>query len=582
MNAVWIALGMMLFLGLGYLLYGGFIERRLVEPDDSRACPAVAQRDGIDYEPAIPFVLFGHHFSSIAGAGPIVGPILGIVLFGWGAVAGWIVLGTIFIGGVHDYLSLLMSCRSRGQSVAEIAEDVISPRASRAFAVFLWCALVLVIAVFGVLGAKALMSAKLGPPMVFPTFMVLFIAMFLGVALRRRLLPLWLATLLAVVSLLACIYVGYAYLPLTLPQLLPFINWTETAVAQAWFGILMLYCLVASVLPVWFLLQPRDYISVFTLFFGMAAGVVGLLLAHPVMRAPFFTGWVGMDKSGAQPLWPMLFVIVACGAVSGFHSVVAGGTTSKQLPRETVGRRIGYGAMVLEGMLATLVLCLVGGGLYWSAAQAGNELHVDNVMKSGGALVVFAQAFGEVLHRGIALVPVELAALFGMVMLKTFVLTTLDTCTRLARFVVAEQLGDVWAIFRSRSVATIVTLIPAFILGFSGAWQTIWPVFGAANQLIAALTLLVISCYLLGVKKPSIYAAIPAMFMLATTIAALGYQAVKFATHRSAEGTAQPQWLLATVAVLLIVLAVSVFGEVWRVTKGFKKPARELVTEGAK
>ena len=564
MSAVAIALGMLVFLGLGYHFYGRFVEHRLAARDDSRSTPALAQRDGVDYEPANPIVLFGHHFSSIAGVGPVVGPILGMTLFGWAPVLGWIAFGSIFVGGVHDYLSLVVSIRNRGGSLAEVSGRVVSPAARRVFAIFLWLALVLVIAVFASAGTKALMAPELGAKMVFPTLMVIPIAMVLGVCVRRRLAPLWLLTTTAVGAALYCIYVGNTYLPMALPATLG-----PRATETLWFVILMLYCVVASTLPVWLLLQPRDYISVFKLFIGLVLGYAGLFAAHPSIQAP---AWLGLS-SPQGPIWPMLFVIVACGAVSGFHSVVASGTTSKQLATERHGRAVTFGTMVLEGVLAVLTVCLVGGGLMWAAGAQGDRLYAPDIIVGGGGgpLTAFARGFGQVVGgQAFRFIGAGLAGLFGMVMLKTFTLTTLDTCTRLARFVVTEQFGQINALFRNRLIATLITIVPAFILLYSGAWNTIWPVFGAANQLIAALALMVIACYLLGCRRPSIYAIVPGVFMLLTTLAALVLQIAKCATHVNDAGQPAPQWVLIVFSAALIALALFVTREVWTKTEGLR------------
>ncbi len=564
MNAAVVALGMLVFLFLGYRLYGRLVERRCVEPDSEAVTPAHALRDEMDFVPADPMVLFGHHFSSIAGAGPIIGPILGVAYFGWAATLGWILLGSVFAGGVHDFLSLMISTRKEGQSVAEIAEDAISPRASMVYAVFLWLALVLVIAVFGVVGAKAIVST---PAIVFPTFMLIPIAMLLGYLNRRTSCPLWAATVLCVGLNIASIYVAFRWLPLSFGPWL-----SESAQLKVWFGILMVYGLAASVLPVWLLLQPRDYICVFKLFEGLALGFLAVLVTRQVLAAPI---WVGALHPKAGPIWPMLFVIVACGAISGFHSVVAAGTTSKQLANEKQGRRIGFGAMVLEGALAALAVCCVGAGLLWG--QGGpQEFNATFILspEGGGPLKAFAQGFGSLVGRMWPWMGVSFAALLGMVILKTFVMTTLDTCTRLARFVVTEKLSDVQPLFKNRLVATVVTIGPAAYLGLSGGWQTIWPVFGAANQLIAALALVVISAYLLGVRKPTMYSAVPAAFMLVTTCAALIWQAYGFMIHE--------KWVLAVTSVALTVLALYVAAEaVVRVRKLVTAARqREAGTEG--
>ncbi|MFQ6131387.1 MAG: carbon starvation protein A [Armatimonadota bacterium] len=549
MSSALLAVLILASLYLGYRYYGRHLEQRAVEPDADAPVPATAQRDGIDYEPARPIVLFGHHFSSIAGAAPIIGPALALCVFGWVPSILWIILGVIFIGAMHDYLTLMVSARHRGVSVAEVAETYLGSRASGGFAVFLWLALILVIAVFGVLGAKTLIA---NPQMVIPTLGIIPLAMVFGWGLRSGKLGVGWGSLAAGIGLAALIGIGY-YRPLALPDALFGYELPDQAQVNIWFGILMVYCLVASLLPVWLLLRPRDYLSTFQLFAGLGLGFVCVLLANRALEAPAYLGF----QSAKGPLWPMLFVIIACGAVSGFHAVIASGTTSKQLPNETAGRPIGYGAMVMEAVLGGLALLVIGGGLYWSGAHTtpggASLVAPDIVLGKEGAIVAFSRGFGTVVSDALAFIPFALAALFGAIMLKTFILTSLDTCTRLARFVVTESLGDRVSLCRSRLFATIVTIVPAAYLGLSGGWTTIWPVFGAANQLIAALTLLVVSAYLLHARKPSIYAAVPAVFMVCTTIGALVYTGYGFLTNEGG-----PRWLLAVVAAALAALALYV------------------------
>lgn len=550
MNTVLIAAGSIVFLIIGYKLYGGLIEHRVVESDPTCPTPAKKLRDGIDYEPAHPLVLFGHHFASIAGAGPIIGPVLGLALFGWVAVLGWVLVGTLIIGGVHDYLALMMSCRNEGRSVADISRRVISSRAGALFSVFLWLALVLVIAVFGVVGSKALIAKDIGPQMVFPTFMIIPIAMVFGWLQRRQVLSLTLNTLFAIILLFASTYIGYKWLPLSLERFFP---GNPIAQQNVWLVLLIIfYCTLASVWPVWLLLQPRDYLSVYALFIGLALGYAGLFVAHPTMQAPFTVHFT--SKQG--PIWPMLFVIVACGAISGFHSVVASGTTVKQLSCETHARPIGFGGMVLEAILAVMTLCLVGSGLSWQPSSEGNPLYGPAILGEQGPLVVFSKAFGQIVGgKAFPWLTIGFVALAAMTLLKFFVLTTLDTCTRLARFVFTEQFGGAWYPLRNRWVATVITLVPAFLLAVTGVWERIWPVFGAANQLIAALTLLVLTCYFLGIRKPTLYTTIPGVFMLITTIAGLCYQVWTCLTYKNAKGLVQPQWLIAIFALALVILA---------------------------
>ncbi len=542
---------------VGYRFYGGRIERRVVEPDPAAAVPALARRDGMDYEPARPIVLFGHHFSSIAGAAPIIGPALALCLFGWVPSLLWIILGVVLIGAVHDYLTLMVSARHQGLTIAEVAETYLGARASAVFAVFLWLALVLVIAVFGVLGAKTLIAQ---PRMVVPTFGIMPLAVAFGTDLRRGVAGVGVGSLAAAVGLVAMITIGY-YFPVSLPGSVFGRVLGEQAQVSIWFLVLMAYCLVASLLPVWLLLQPRDYISTFQLFVGLGLGYACVFIANQAFDAPTYVG--AMSEQG--PIWPMLFVIIACGAVSGFHAVVASGTTVKQLPNEMVGRPIGYGAMIMEGALAGLAVLVIGGGLFWSGTHvspAGESLMAREIVLEGGggAIVAFSRGFGGIVSGAMPFIPFALAALFGAIMLKTFILTSLDTCTRLARFVVTESLGDRVSLCRSRLFATIVTIAPAAYLGLSGGWQTIWPVFGSANQLIAALALLVISAYLVYARKPKVHVLVPAVFMLCTTIGALVYSA-----YRSWLVADPKQPVVAVLSLALMGLAVFVVIEAVRV-----------------
>lgn len=365
MNALVLGLILLICLFAGYKIYGSWIERKLVVPDDSVPTPAHELRDGVDYSPAKTPVLFGHHFSSIAGAGPIVGPLLGVLYFGWLAAALWIALGSIFIGAVHDYVALMASVRSQGKSIAEITERSLGRRSRVIFSVFLWLALVLVVAIFAVITTNTFISK---PEIVIPTFGLIFVAMLFGWMVHHKGVPLSLGTLLSLGLIAVLLYLG-DNLPIQLPRTV-----LGLSAFAFWFIILMIYALIASVLPVWFLLQPRDYLSSWLLFLGLGFGYLGLVFAHPQLNAPAFVGF----NSREGPLWPMLFVIIACGAISGFHSLVAGGTTSKQLDRESKGKKIGYGAMVVEAMLAALVITIAGGSAEVGSRPGGGRSSVSS------------------------------------------------------------------------------------------------------------------------------------------------------------------------------------------------------------
>ncbi len=531
MNAAIIAIVGILWFYLVYRFYGRHLDRKVIKPDDSRETPANSLYDGVDYVPAHPAVLFGHHFSSIAGAGPIVGPILAYSLFGWVPALLWILLGTAFIGMVHDYFSLMTSVRNRGVSIAEVAEEVISKTAKWLFSIFVWFALVLVVAVFSVITAKTL-EAK--PQIAIPTLGLIVLAIFFGLAVYRlkvRVIP---ATLIAWGFIFGLVWLGYLY-PIR-------------ANFNTWFYVFLLYAFIASGLPVWFLLQPRDYLSMTILFVGLLVGYAGLFALHPHINGPVLHSF----SSTQGPLVPMLFIIIACGAISGFHSLVASGTTAKQLKRESHGRIVGSGAMIFEGILALLVLLLMAGALKWGSGS-GN-FFFGSILSKKGPIVAFGTGFGKAVSSlGISL---SLATAFGILMLNAFVLTSLDTAVRLSRFVFQEAIAKDVKPFNNRWLASFIGVAIAWAFAATNSWKVIWPAFGGANQLVAALSLFTISAYLAGVKKPVLYSLIPALFMWLVTESALFYLLVfKFAPNAFKDFG---KLMLALVTVVLIVLGLMV------------------------
>ncbi|HRX51272.1 MAG TPA: carbon starvation protein A [Candidatus Krumholzibacteria bacterium] len=534
MSTLLVGAALAVWLTVGYRWYGRLTARRLFRPDDANPVPSRLKADGRDYHAARAPVLFGHHFSSIAGAGPIVGPLIGVTHFGWGPSLLWIALGSVFLGAVHDYTALMASVRSGGCSIGEIAERSLGRRARVVLSLFLWAALVLVVAVFGVITAKTFVAR---PGIVLPTFGLIGVAMVFGAGVLRRggrLLP---GTLAALGALAALIWLGERF-PLAVGDTvlgLPAVTF--------WFWTLMAYCVLASVLPVWLLLQPRDYLSTWILYLGLGGGVLGLLAAHPAIHAPAFV--TGLSPTQG-PVWPMLFVMIACGAISGFHSLVGGGTTSKQLARETDGLRVGYGAMILEAGLAGLVVLIAAGALPWDAAASPAAGSLQHLMgPGGGPILAFATGFGTLVDALPGLTA-PMGLFFGVLMINAFVVTTLDTSTRLGRFVL-EELGAGVPGLGNRWGATLLTVGAAGWLGASGGYDRIWPVFGATNQLVAALSLLVVSAWLVGLKKPRALTLVPSLLMLATTVAALLWQVRGFLRD------GQP--LLAGAGISLVLLA---------------------------
>jgi carbon starvation protein len=540
MNTLIIAFILIAWLILGYKIYGSFIEKKVVQADKSRMTPAQELRDGIDYSPAKKPLLFGHHFSSIAGAGPILGPLLGVLYFGWLGALLWVAIGSIFLGAVHDYTALMTSVQNKGTSLADVSKNTLGFRTKIIFSVFIWMALALIIAVFAMVASQTLVSQ---PEIVIPTFGLIFIAMLFGWLIYRKNINIFAGTLLSLAALFFLIYLGNL-VPIALPA-----QTIGLSGQKFWFFILIIYSMFASSLPVWFLLQPRDYISTWILFLGLGLGYLGLIVAHPSLNAPAFVSF----NSQGGPLWPMLFVIIACGAISGFHSLVAGGTTAKQLPDELSGKLIGFGGMVTEAALAGLVIFIAASALIWDPSGIESQFGFQYFMTTiRDPIRAFATGYGKLISSlpGLTLI---IGTFFGMVMLNAFVLTTLDTGTRIGRFITTELLGKKVPPLQNRWLASLFILLFAAVLGGTEGYKVIWPVFGASNQLVAALALIVVSSYLVGIKRPKKYTVYPAIFMLLTTLGALVYQGYKFFKSKN--------FFLGGISVILIILAVIIVYE---------------------
>lgn len=478
-----------------YKFYAKKIES-LWHIDPKRSTPAYSRFDSVDYIPARNWlVLFGHHFSSIAGAGPIIGPVIAVMLWGWLPALLWVVLGTIFIGGIHDFGSLITSVREEGSSIADISRQVISKRAKVIFSLFVWLALILVIAVFAYLCADTFVKE---PKIVLPSLGLIPVAILIGYLLYNLKANPILSTMLGLAGLTGLILLG---------NIMP-INGS----VKIWLLVLFIYCYFASVLPVNILLQPRDYLSSFLLFFGAGAGYLGLVLIRPNITMPYYNKF----NTSEGYLWPALFITVACGAVSGFHSLIASGTSSKQIANERHAKRIGYGGMIAEGLVA--VLAIIATALLLSGSTGNSAAG----LKELSPIAIFGRGYGlmtQTLFSGHG-------HFIAMVILNAFILTTLDTATRISRYL-SEELFKI----KNRHLSTFFILLISALLAFSGRWNRIWPVFGASNQLVAALALFVLSCWLLAKKKTMKFTLLPAFFMLITTLAALVSQGIRYFMH---------------------------------------------------
>ncbi|OVE78334.1 hypothetical protein BVX98_00580 [bacterium F11] len=547
MNSVFLGIACLLILGLGYKLYGTFLSS-LLGIDPRRRTPAHEKKDEVDFVPAKHWlVLFGHHFSSICGAGPIVGPVLAVAYWGWGVSLAWILLGSILMGAVSDFSSLVVSIRFNGESIPEIARSVMTKRSRLLLSVFIWLSLILVIAVFAILAAKTFTAQ---PEIVVPSLGIIPLAVLMGWMLYFKKWGLIPTTIFGLVVLGLLLLFGD--------------QWSVRFVTSAglnikiWIVILILYCFVASVTPVQYLLQPRDYLAGFVLFAAIGFGLLGLFLSHKPMNGPAFSGWNPNPEiwPSAGPLWPMLFVTIACGAISGFHSLVSSGTTCKQLDTEAHACRIGYGGMLTEGLVACLVVFCVAAGL-----TRGELLEFLTNKSKGGPIAAFGNGFGSLTSPLLG----SYGTAFAIVALNAFILTTLDTATRIGRYLTSELFG-----IENRFLSTFLVVFLSALLALTGQWQRIWPVFGASNQLVAALSLLVVSCWLISIKRPSKTTLIPALIMLTTTIGAFLFQIVSALGHVNAKGESSPQITIILSAAVLVVLALAVFYEAVKTYQRFR------------
>lgn len=503
MELTLIAIVFIAWLFLGYFGYGSWIARQF-SLDPNQTTPANAVNDGVDFVPTKPFYLFGQHFSAISAAGPIAGPILACQQFGWLPSLVWIALGVVVIGAVHDFSALTSSVRHGAQSIAEITRERLGTNAGRAMLGFIWISIAYVITAFTdltagtfVSGTEDLNSASFNPGGAVAMAAVTYLGLSILLGLVNRFInpPLWLTTLIFVPSAF-----GLAYLGTEFSNVFVFDHLT-------WAILILLYCVVGSVMPVWLLLQPRGYLGGFILYFALAAGFFGIMFGGLEIKQPAFVSWDVGGMTGL--LFPFMFVTIACGACSGFHGLICTGTTSKQLDKETHARPIGYGAMLAEGFVAFIALATI-------------MILASEDAKGLAPGAIYGQGFGEFLAPLVGRENVPLAITFGAMAFSTFVFDTLDVCLRLGRYIVQEITGlkgSLGAVIGTTATA----LIPTFIVLSSpaGSWLQFWTLFGASNQLLAALTLLSISVWLYQARKRIAFTLIPMIFVLAVTVSAL-------------------------------------------------------------
>lgn len=496
-----ILLGIVIFV-VAYMTYGKFLAKSW-GIDPSRTTPAHTLEDGVDYCPAKTPVLMGHHFSSIAGAGPINGPIQA-AYFGWVPCFLWIVIGGIFFGAVQDFGSLFVSIRHDGKSLGEVIEDTIGRRTRVLFTVFAWLVLLLVIAAFGDIVASSFAGSAANGSVATASILFIFLAIGFGFAVYRKNAPMLIASIVGVVLLALCVVIGL-FFPIMLPK-------------SFWIGFVFVYIMIASVTPVWILLQPRDYLSSYLLYFMMIAAVIGIIGAHPTIQTPAFVGF----HVGNSYMFPALFITIACGAVSGFHSLIASGTTSKQLDNEKDALLVGYGSMLIECVLAVISLITIGYlSVDGSQAAVKEALGLDAISPT----IIFGTAIsGFFADMGFGEKAISATYTIICLAVSCFCLTSLDTATRLGRFMFQElfatKKNGEKNILSNMYVATVITALGGFVLCLAG-YSKVWPLFGAANQLVAVPAFLAIACYLKKIGKNNKMLFIPIVFMAAATLTSL-------------------------------------------------------------
>ncbi len=529
-SVVLVIIGFLVFY-LGYRFYSNFISKRIYQPDSFTGdMPAHAFNDGIDFVPTKKPILFGHHFTSIAGAAPIIGPCVA-AYWGWLPAFLWVVLGAVFIGAVHDYGSLIVSIREKGRSIADISKTVINNRVRFMFLIFVMMLIWLVLAVFAMAIADLFVAV---PTSVLPINIQIIVAVIIGIMIYKKGMDALIPSLVALGILYLFVWIGSG-VPLSFESL----GMTKVGATRTWIILLFLYSSVASLLPVWLLLQPRDYINSHQLLVGLGLLYLGIFIARPMIEAPALRMAV---EPGAPSIFPLLFVTIACGAISGFHGLVSSGTTSKQINSIQDARMIGYGGMLGEGTLAlasTLAavagISLVGTCHLPSVGSVANlswDVYYDSwAHASANKATAFVLGGGALIEQlGFS---ANLARTLMAVLVIAFAATTLDTATRIQRFIITE-IGQGIGVkgLSNRYTATLLAVIPAILLVFTNATDPmtgqvkqagwiLWPIFGASNQMLAALILMILTLYFWKKKRPVLPLLIPMLFIMIITMTAL-------------------------------------------------------------
>ena len=550
---------MIVVLGLGGMAFGWFVYSRFIastiyQLDPNFVTPAHELNDGVDFVPTNRYVLWGHHFTSVAGAAPIVGPAIA-VYWGWVPALLWVTIGTIFFAGVHDFGAIWASGRNKGKSIGALSEDVIGKRTRALFMIVMFLVLLMVNAVFGVVIAGLFVGS---PSAVFPAWSAIAVAVIVGQAIHRK-FNLTVISLLGVAALYASVYIG-SELPIALPE-----QMFGLAANGSWIIVLFVYAAIASMLPVWVLLQPRDFINGIQLFVGLFLLYGAVLLSLPDISAPAFNSLVTLESPS---LMPLLFVTIACGAVSGFHGIVSSGTTSKQIDKETDARFVGYMGAVGEGSLALITIVAVSGVALAATPELWHEIY-DQYGAAGAA--TFVRGGAQLIQNGWG-VPLEVSTTLLATMVVLFAGTTMDTGVRLQRYIIQEW-GQIYGVplLNNGILATLFAVGSCLLLAFGAGGAsgsgglTIWPLFGSTNQILAGLTLLVISVMLIRLGRPARYTLIPMIFVLITSSWAAVIKLVEW--YQAAN------WLLVTIDLIVLVASVMVILEAASVISRYRRSA---------
>jgi carbon starvation protein len=531
MTVIILIAGLLIYV-LFYATFGKFLEKKVIKADPGRITPAHRLYDCVDCVPAKNVVLFGHHFASIAGAAPIIGPVIALA-WGWLPALLWIWLGNIFIGAVHDYLALMASVRRDGKSIQFIAADLLDRRTGMFILWFVLFLLILVVASFSAIIAKTFVSI---PSVASANIMLIIAALIEGVLMYKMKMGLKKATIIGIIMVIASIMIG-AYFPIRMP-------YSPDVQYKLWMVVLFAYIILASAIPVNMLLQPRDYLNSWLLYAGMILGLIGGAGCLSAFTVPALTHFTVQIEGNPIPFWPVIPLIVACGSLSGFHSLVASGTSSKQIDKETDGLFIGFGAMLTEGYLSTLVIVAVSAFGLVVFREKITDGSCDVLMKdwaqnydalmnrTGGPVALFSSSYAKMIHRTLPFMTEHILSVLSALWVSAFALTTLDTTNRIARYIlveisdpIKEKMRSMHRVITNRWLASFIPALLGLILAWNGLWQVIWPAFGAANQLLASIALVTGTLWLIKdchVRK-SLWIFLPSFLLWLTVTSALAW-----------------------------------------------------------